>query len=66
MDGIDIFSIVSAINSAGDTLTIEEAKKIVAEHGGDPRWVDEPPEWIDQFNRMLEGRVAEVEGEKDA
>jgi hypothetical protein len=61
MDGIDVFSIVSAINSAGDTLTVEEAKGIVAEHHGDPRWVDERPEWVKQFNQMLRRRVAEAE-----
>ena len=64
MDGIDIFSIVSAINSVGTTLTVAEAKEIVQEHGGDPRWVDEPPPWIDQFNRMLRKQVAEVEEKK--
>jgi hypothetical protein len=49
----DLLAIVAAINSAGDTLTVEEAREQVATHGGNPDWVDAPPEWVDEINAAL-------------
>lgn len=48
-----LIPIVTAINSAGETLTIEEAKSIVAHHGGKPEWIDSPPPWARLVNTVL-------------
>ena len=51
---LDMLAVVSAINSAGDTLTVEEARQVVVAHGGRPEWVEDPPAFVERFNRMLE------------
>ena len=51
MDWISRQIIVAAINSAGDTLTVEEAIEIVKLYGSKAEWVFEPPSWLDYINK---------------
>jgi len=45
--------IAAAINSADKTLPREECRWLLMSYGGDPGWIDNPPDWLPALNYFI-------------